>query len=327
MSQRLALGAVAGALLALAAGSPAAAAVDGCEDLTVVPAGQGALRVVVPASLGLVDLPSSSFTAVRDGADVPVLARRRPATELAVSLVLVSSDATSPAERTTAQAAALELLVGLPDGARVALVASSAREVLVAPLSADRGPAVQGLSGLDLTGVTDDRATSLALDELPDRAPGHLVILSDDRTAEPTALPAGSQVQVHRLYYGTAAAEPVPASTPTAGTGCPSGARVALLPAVDAVLRRLQGEYDVQVPPGGTVTAVRLDYRAVRAVATLPGASTPSPPGQAAPATSPAADLTGPTRAAAALIGVVALVQLADLLRRRSRRGPRAAAP
>lgn len=319
MPQRLALGAVLGALLALAAASPATAAVDLCEDLTAVPAAAGTLRVVVPASLGLVDLPAASFTAVRDGAAVPVLARRRAARELAVSLVLVSSDATSPAERAEAQAAALELLVGLPDGARVALVASSAREVLVAPLSADRGPAVQGLSGLDLTGVTDDRATSLALEELPDGAPGHLVVVSDDRAAPLPELPPGSPVQVHRLYYGPAATPAAtPGATPTADAGCPSGAQVALLPAVDAVLRRLQGEYVVQVPPGTPVTGLRLDYRDVRAAVTLPGARPAKAPGPVAPDASPAPQLAGPARLAAALIGVVALLQLVDLLRRRA---------
>jgi len=265
MLLRLGLGALAAALLVQLPAGPAAA-VAGCEDLVLVPRSEGVVRATVPASLGRLVLPSEAFSAVRDGQEVAVQARRLPPSEVAVALLLTSSPDTTPGELEAAQAAMLDLLVNLPPGVRTSLVVGGDPATRVSPLSEDRGAVVRVLSRPDLTGATDAAAGPLALQQLPPEAVGHLVVFTDGR--RPVLVPSRSDTQVHRLDYGSA-------RVPQAAPGCPSGEAVALLPAADAVVQRLQGSYELGVPAGST--EVRLSVGGQRLSAPLGAGPGPGP--------------------------------------------------
>ena len=274
MRLRLALGSLATALLVLVPGGPAAA-VAGCEDLLLVPRGGSAVRATVPASLGLVALPADAFAAVRGDDSAAVQARRLAPSEVAVSILLASSAGTTKEELAAAQGAALELLVGLPAGVRTSLVVGGDPSTQLSPLSADRAAALQLLSRVNL-GATDSAAGSLALQQLPAQTSNHLVVFTDGRS--PVATPPRAGTQVHRLTYGSGPALP-------ARAGCPSGP-VALLPATDAVVRRVQGTYELRVPDG--FTEIRLSAGQVGLSAELAPARARAPAPAQAPAPAPA---------------------------------------
>lgn len=336
MLLRLALGALVAALLVQLPAGPAAA-VAGCEDLVLVTRDEGVVRATVPASLGLMALPPEAFSAVRDGQEVPVQARRLPPSEVAVSLLLTGSPDTTPRELEAAQAALLDLLVNLPAGVRTSLVVGGDPATRVSPLSEDRGAVVQALSRPDLTGATDAAAGTLALQQLPPQATGHLVVFTDGR--RPVPVPSRSGTQVHRLDYGSA-------RVPQAAPGCPSGEAVALLPAADAVVQRVQGSYELRVPAGST--EVRLSVGEQRLSAPLgagpgagpsPGAGASPPPGggtgpavdpEAAPAPGPDAT-TGQGRSVLLTLAFLLAVLAAVVLVRRSQDtahdGPRPTGP
>ena len=303
MLLRLALGSLTTALLVLVPGGPAAA-VAGCEDLLLVPRGGTAVRATVPASLGLVALPADAFAAVRGDESAAVQARRLAPSEVAVSILLARSAGTTKQELAAGQGAALELLVGLPAGVRISLVVGGDPSTQLSALSADRAAAIELLSRLNL-GATDSAAGSLALQQLPAQTSNHLVVFTDGRS--PVATPPRVGTQVHRLNYGSGPALPALA-------GCPSGP-VALLPATDAVVRRVQGTYELRVPDG--FTEIRLSAGQVGLSAELATAPAPEPPaGPGTPSPTVGGDLPGPVLIATAL-GL--LVVAAVLLVRRRR--------
>ena len=278
MLLRLALCSLFAALLVLLPGGPAAAVI-GCEDLVLVAGDGGAVRATVPASLGLEALPADAFTAVRDGVSVPVQARRLPPSEVAVSILLAGSPGTTAGDLAAGQGAALELLVGLPAEVRTSLVVGGDPAPRLSPLSVDRGAAVELLSRSDLGGTTDPAAGFLAAQQLPARTSNHLVVFTDGRSPLPEA--SGPGTQVHGLHYGSAPASP-------AAIGCPSDPAVALLTGTDAVVRRVQGTYELRVPGGYTeirLSAGQVDLSALAPVrAAAPPALEPSAPEPSAPA-------------------------------------------
>ncbi len=320
MLLRLALGALAVGMGALLPALPAGA-VAGCEDLVLVTRDEGVVRATVPASLGRLSLPAVAFSAVRNGREVPVQARRLQPSEVAVSLLLAGSSDTTAGELAAAQAAMLDLLVSLPTGVRTSLVVGGDPARRVSPLSADRGALVQALSRLDLIGATDPGAGSLALQQLPPQIAGHLVVVTDGRL--PVLVPSRIGTQVHRLDYGSDQAPP-------AASGCPSGADLALLPAADAVVQRVQGSYELVVPDGST--QIRLRVGAQRLSAPLGAGRGTRPPVEPEAASPSERDETaGPVRPAlltiAFLLPFLATVLLVKRRKAVARDGPLPAAP
>lgn len=203
---------------------------------------QTQLVVAAPPPPGAVE-PVPGFTLEQAGVASSLTVQPLPVGELAVVIVLASSDETSASAFTQGQVAALEVLAGLPAGARSALLSTS-RSAPLAGLSADRAGASEALRDARAgSGDLADGALQRAAALLP--RGGHVVLLSDGDAGRGAALPQGALAQrddglvVHRISYRPDGTTPVGAAV-TPSTAAP------VLRQVDDVLAVLAHQYRLQ---------------------------------------------------------------------------------
>jgi len=270
-----------------------------CEDLqlgTVDTAAlpQVAVTATVPARLGTASLPASAFTVRQGGDELPLIsASRLPESGLEVVVVVDNAAATGAGSLAAAQGAAVELIVGLPDQALTGVVTAGGEPRVLARVPSAKAAASQALASATPAGPrrTVD-ALALALEQFPAATGGrrHIVVFSAGSDAGSTADPQAvalalqaSDVTLHRVDFGS---EPADAAA-LPGTGCPGRVEPAqLVSAVDAVLGRLRGQYQLQFqadPDAGDVT-VEVGLQGLRGTAVLPlsappGAAPAAPPG------------------------------------------------
>lgn len=297
------------------AATPAAAAGGSVDVLSRTLVGEQTRLVVAAPPLAGPREPDPDFVLEQAGVSTSVTAAPLPAGELAVAVVLASSDRTGPEAFRQGQVAAFEVLRGLPAAARSAVV-STASPVPLSALSTDRTGASEALRDARAGGGDTDDAVQRAAALLP--AGGHVVLVSDGSAGPgtgPTAATSGrlqaDGLVLHELRSGAGAA-------PGAGAGTDPAVAAPLLRQVDEVLLSLAHRYQVQAVldpyAPATLTVVREDTREQVLVAPTRSLGEEFG-GLYAQASGPSA----PQLAGYGLAGLLALAGLVLVLRRPSR--------
>lgn len=261
MSDRTRKPAAAGAactvLLAVVLGAAPALAEDYPRILRVDASHSPEISVtaVLPPSLAGRALPASAFRVTEDG--TPRTASRAVAlSSSSLRLVLVVDRAVRPELLVVQQGAVRELVIGLPAGAEVGLVAAGTQPTLLAPPSTDRGATIGALIDLDPSSdAPADHVTAaldLALHQLQPARPGDAVVAVDGL---PTASHVASALSQRATSSGTAVysltfraipdgyLDGLPAAT--GGRAVHVTAANRLVSAYDAVLDELAGRYRI----------------------------------------------------------------------------------
>ena len=327
---RFALTSAAVVALAVSVG-PAEAARSTTCGLTVLsssgPVAAGEVEVVVPRSLSQLDLPATAFQADRGGRPVQVVVQPRSDGQPSVAVVIASSAKTIDDDFNRAREGALELLVGLPDGAQTSAF-TTGQSAPLAALSGNRARTTRSLERAHPgTGLDSSGAVRRAAHGLP---PGsHVVLFTDSAQDAAGALRAAGRdlqargVVLERVSYrsGTADAQSNAAFPP----GC-TPTVAAVLPQVDALLSTIRGQYHLRVATTpsmpSTPTRLSVHYAGITSSTVLPVSSQPRATRVLA---DPYADTAFPATLTAGLYIVAAVMGLIGLLLAISR-GPRGTA-
>ena len=299
-------------------GVATAAAMDGCEALTLSSPSTSSVVATVPASLGYAVIAPGAFRLQRHGGESTLTATPLPASDLVVVVSVLASPTTSEESFNEAVAAAVDLVRGLPPGSRSEVVLPD-RSAPVVPTS-DRAASLESLRALTYPGGSGSELP-VNQAQLASNSREYVMVFTDrsDQLPEPPG------VSVTRLEYGPSSGTRLPSTA--SDLGCPSPAsHFSLLARADDVVARLFGQYELHLPQNATDSPaqIRLTQGQVDARAVLDSVSVPprtTDPLHAAPGESsrPGTSM---------LVGVVLVVVLGfavSLLlarRSRSRRGP-----
>lgn len=212
------------------------------------------VTAVLPPSLAGRPLPASAVRVTGGGTSLTP-SRVAPLSAGGLRLVLVLDQAVRPDLVAAQQGAIREILIRLPVGTEVAMVATGAEPKLLAPLSTDRAGAVAAL--LDLDPATDapaDRITTgldLARRQLLPARPGDAVVAVDGRPTTKEVPPAVSELAragtaVYAVTFGDIPAgylDGLPGRTGGRAVHVPAANR--LLAAYDAVVTEISNRYRI----------------------------------------------------------------------------------
>ncbi len=242
--------------------------------------GQTELLVAAPELLSQIALPAEAFSLRQGRTAAPLTVRPLTDAEKTLTVVLASSATTTPASYQAARGAALELLVGLPQGTSTGVVTTGQAQPL-SPVSADLSRSSRSLrTARPGTALTSDAAVRLAARGL---APGsHVVLFSDAAEGAGATTPstlrqelAQRQIVLDRVQY-RAPGQAAPADT-AAGEGrspCVSADDQAVRQ-VDHVIAEFRGQYWLRTTLRDA-TAAQLSVRAAGTTSsvTIPASTT-----------------------------------------------------
>jgi hypothetical protein len=327
------------AVIAVAAAATPAAAASAAghnPDLGVRVAGTIAVGkshagviVTAPGSDG--PLGAQAFRLWENGQPKPVRVRPLPASALRISVVL---DVPAGDQLQGAQNAVADLMIGLPNGAEVALVGARPARV-VQPLTGNTGSVVRALSDARLSGPRDDAsALALAVREVAGGPSGRRAVVLITTDPVPAAL-AGAVSGQLRAANASLYVAAVPELTPslaqlagaTGGWAVTASTARSLMPAVDAIGADLVHQYRlVYATSHPALTPARLRVAVTEAGTTATAEATvrvPVPYDKSAPAASAGLRRSGPAGVsvawliAAVLLCGLGVVAVLDLRRRR----------
>jgi hypothetical protein len=219
--------------------------------------------VAVPGSGG--PLNAQAFRLWENGRPNTVRVDPLPASALRIGVVV---DARPGDQLQGAQNAVADLMIGLPNGAKAAVV--SARPArLVQPLTGDAGSVVRALAGARFSGPHDDAsALTLAIREVVRGPPGRRAVVLITTDPIPAALASAVYRQLraaHASLYVAAVPELAPSfarlASASGGLAVTASSARSLMPAVDAIGADLVHQYLLAYAtayPALTVTRLRV---------------------------------------------------------------------
>ncbi len=219
--------------------------------------------VAVPGSGG--PLNAQAFRLWENGRPNTVRVDPLPASALRIGVVV---DARPGDQLQGAQNAVADLMIGLPNGTKAAVV--SARPArLVQPLTGDAGSVVRALAGARFSGPHDDAsALTLAIREVVRGPPGRRAVVLITTDPIPAALASAVYRQLraaHASLYVAAVPELAPSfarlASTSGGLAVTASSARSLMPAVDAIGADLVHQYLLAYAtayPALTVTRLRV---------------------------------------------------------------------
>ena len=219
--------------------------------------------VAVPGSGG--PLNAQAFRLWENGRPNTVRVDPLPASALRIGVVV---DARPGDQLQGAQNAVADLMIGLPNGTKAAVV--SARPArLVQPLTGDAGSVVRALAGARFSGPHDDAsALTLAIREVVRGPPGRRAVVLITTDPIPAALASAVYRQLraaHASLYVAAVPELAPSfarlASTSGGLAVTASSARSLIPAVDAIGADLVHQYLLAYAtayPALTVTRLRV---------------------------------------------------------------------
>jgi hypothetical protein len=294
--------------------------------------------VAVPGSGG--PLNAQAFRLWENGRPKTVRVDPLPASALRIGVVV---DARPGDQLEGAQNAVADLMIGLPNGAEVALVATRPAR-LVQPLTGDAGSAVRALAGATFSGPRDDAAAALtlAVREIVRGPPGRRAVVLITADPIPAALASAVSGQLRAAdasLYVAAVPELAPSfarlTTASGGWAVTASSARALMPAADAIGADLVHQYRLAYAtayPALTATRLRVTVAGAGTTATaeatvrVPTSHDRSAPGEQASAGARRSGHAGVSVAwliAAVLLAGLAGVAIADIRRVRRKSAAR----
>ena len=219
--------------------------------------------VAVPGSGG--PLGAQAFRLWENGRPKAVRVDRLAASALRVGVVV---DARPGDQVRGAQNAVADLMIGLPNGAEVAVVGARPAR-LVQPLTGDAGSVVRALAGASFSGPRDDAsALTLAVKQIVRGPPGRraVVLITTDPIPATLASVASRQLRAaHASLYVAAVPEIAPSfarlASASGGWAVTASSARSLMPAVDAIGADLIHQYRLAYAtayPALTATRLRV---------------------------------------------------------------------
>lgn len=263
--------------------------------------------VAVPGSDG--PLGAQAFRLWENGQPKAVHVDPLPASALRIGVVL---DARPGDQFQNAQNAVADLMIGMPNGARAAVVGARPARI-VQPLTGNVGSVVQALSGATFSGPSDDAAAlSLAIREVA-RAPSGrravVLITTDPVPAGLTSAVSGQLGAAGVSLYVASAAELAPSwarlASATGGWAVTASSARSLMPAVDAIGSDLVHQYRlVYVTSRPALAATRLRVAVAEPGTTATAEATVRVPVPSGQPTARAAGSAGQGRSSSAGVSV-----------------------
>lgn len=252
MRRLLSVTAVAIAMVATAAPAAAGLSTSHTPDLGVrvvgtITGGRSHVGVIVavPSSDG--PLKAHAFRLWENGRQKAVRVDPLPASALRIGVVV---DARPGDQLQGAQNAVADLMIGLPNGAEVAVVGTRPAR-LVQPMTGDAGSVVRALAGATFSGPRDDAsALTLAAREVDRGPPGRravVLITTDPRPAALASAVSGQFRAAGASLYVAAMPEIAPSfarvASASGGWAVTASSARSLMPAVDAIGADLVHQY------------------------------------------------------------------------------------
>jgi hypothetical protein len=270
--------------------------------------------VAVPGSAGPLD--AQAFRLWENGRPKAVSVDPLPASALRISVVV---DARPGDQLQGAQNAVADLMIGLPSGARAAVVSTRPAR-LVQPLTGDAGSVVRALAGATFSGPRDDvSALKLAVREVERGSPGRRAVVLITADPIPAALASAVSGQLRAAdtsLYVAAMPELAPSfarlASASGGWAATASSARSLMPAVDAIGADLAHQYRLAYATAyPALTATRLRVAVAEAGTTATAEATVRVPAAQASAGAGGSGHAGVSMAwliaAVLLLGVVSL--------------------
>jgi hypothetical protein len=272
--------------------------------------------VAVPGSAGPLD--AQAFRLWENGRPKAVRVDPLPASELRIGVVV---DAPPGDRLQGAQNAVADLMIGLPNGAKAAVVGARPAR-LVQPLTGDAGSVVRALAGATFSGPRDDAAAlTLAAREVARGSPGRRAVILFTTDPVPAALASAVSGQLRAAdasLYVAAVPELAPSlvrlASASGGWAVTASSARSLMPAADAIGADLVHQYRLAYATAyPALTATRLRVAVAEAGMTATAEATvrvpPSSSGSAPRAQAPA----GARRSGVSVAWLIAAVLLLGL--------------
>jgi hypothetical protein len=275
--------------------------------------------VAVPGSGG--PLNAQAFRLWQNGRPEAVRVGPLPASALRIGVVV---DAGPGAQLLGTQNAVADLMIGLPSGARAAVVGARPAR-LVQPLTGDAGSVVRALADATFSGPSDDTsALKLALREVLRGPPGRRAIVLITTGPIPAGLASAVSGQLRAAgasLYVAAVPEIAPSlarlASASGGWAVTASSARSLLPAVDAIGADLVHQYQLTYTtavPALTATRLRVAVAEAGIAATAEATVRVPPYDSSAPPAQASAAARGSGRAGVSVAWLIAAVLLFGLV-------------